>query len=110
MRISDWSSDVCSSDLRGDRRGGGERHRLRIGQRWQTGEAAVAQGVRPQCLPIGRGRGGGGIVGRGRIARRDHERGAERPARKSVVAGKSVSVRVKFGGRRSSKKKKTNTH
>src|SRR3546814_14907596 len=31
MRISDWSSDVCSSDLpaeRGERRGGGAGHRL----------------------------------------------------------------------------------
>src|SRR3546814_19733497 len=36
MRISDWSSDVCSSDLRGDRRHGraaeGDRHRRAAGQ------------------------------------------------------------------------------
>src|SRR3546814_19844265 len=36
MRISDWSSDVCSSDLRrrshGRRRRGGEDHQVTIGQ------------------------------------------------------------------------------
>src|SRR3546814_18367614 len=78
MRISDWSSDVCSSDLPGrlaagaDRlarhRGGmGRRHRRRV-----PGLAAVPGGHRD---------------------------------RKSVVLGKSVSVRVDVGGRRIIKKK-----
>src|SRR6056297_4231062 len=58
---SDWSSDVCSSDLAGE---GDE----------EQGGAAV--------------QGGGG---------RDHLRSGDR---KSVVEGKSVSVRVDLGGRR----------
>src|SRR3546814_6711072 len=68
MRISDWSSDVCSSDL--------PRARL----------AAVFGLVHaPQHEPARRRRGG-----------------IEHIAldRKSVVSGKSVSVRVDRGGRR----------
>src|SRR3546814_19388762 len=92
MRISDWSSDVCSSDLL--------RH-----------DAIVAREVEARV----------------RIARdadeARHQRIAERTGdidrrflaveraiadRKSVVSGKSVSVRVDLGGRRIIKKKKQN--
>src|SRR3546814_12159404 len=78
MRISDWSSDVCSSDLNG--------------ARW------------PRVL--------GGRPGRscqeGRLWRHAAEAGDRRRGqdRKSVVSGKSVSVRVDLGGRRIIKKKK----
>src|SRR3546814_15904736 len=88
MRISDWSSDVCSSDLVG-------------------GFADVARQAEPvlaghhdieddEIDRIGREPRACGI----RIARlRDAK------DRKSVVQGKSVSVRVDLGGRRSIKKK-----
>src|SRR3546814_17713903 len=77
LRISDWSSDVCSSDL-------GAEQRRRQGLR---GDAARRQG-----------RGGGresALSGEGRIG---IGRGVQ--DRKSVVSGKSVSVRVEHGGRR----------
>src|SRR3546814_20571160 len=87
MRISDWSSDVCSSDLlqrqhrkrRLDRPGGGQGvadHRF-VRAHWN--------------FP-------------GQIA--EHVLDAHGlQARKSVVSGKSVSVRVDLGGRRILKKK-----
>src|SRR3546814_11090507 len=99
MRISDWSSDVCSSDL-----------------------------VLGLAVPDHRGRAAGRLVD-APVLRRDHAAADHRPAhcrpgepgsprpeadrhpavgdRKSVVWGKSVSVRVDLGGRRSIKKKKT---
>src|SRR3546814_18305209 len=82
MRISDWSSDVCSSDL----------------------EARLDRTRRPCC----RNETGGKKIDRAPLAlpRPDC---ARRPvlakaARKSVVSGKSVSVRVALGGRRLIKK------
>src|SRR3546814_15016992 len=74
MRISDWSSDVCSSDLRRHRVAG---HGHRIGARWSRNR------VRPL---------------------------RPRADRKSVVKGKSVSVRVDLGGRRLIKKKTKHSH
>src|SRR3546814_16245163 len=97
MRISDWSSDVCSSDL-------------------------LAREVRGQHLEIERARARPGRelapviqrVGEFRIEPADAlelalaEIAADLHARerKSVVSGKSVSVRVDHGGRRIIKKKK----
>src|SRR3546814_12378069 len=99
MRISDWSSDVCSSDL----------HR----------SAAVDLGIQIEgvhLLP-------------GRMLRRDVQRAEIVPVvldvrafgyreahraqdrdRKSVGSGKSVSVRVDLGVRGITTKKKTNTY
>src|SRR3546814_11675007 len=80
MRISDWSSDVCSSDL----------------FRAAGLDGSLYQGFRaegrpdPQQTSPRMGAGDGG-----------------RPDRKSVVLGKSVSVRVDLGGRRVIKKKIT---
>src|SRR3546814_17435327 len=86
MRISDWSSDVCSSDLCADvgdqdaRRGA---PRARRDRRPCAGQLSRADGPQPRRLV---------------------------QDRKSVVEGKSVSVRVDLGGRRIIKKKtKTNT-
>src|SRR3546814_5801705 len=82
LRISDWSSDVCSSDLK-----------LRHARRQAVVERRAAIAVR--------------IV-------QDHTKTGvpeavlkrEFPAdRKSVVSGKSVSVRVELGGRRTIKQK-----
>src|SRR3546814_20160758 len=102
MRISDWSSDVCSSDLvilhrqvvadvalqhrdrrTLDRRIGLPQHAIEIGELIGGAEAAVDIGGGEAPRPVGlvvR------IVGAG--------------DRKSVVSGKSVSGRVDLGGRR----------
>src|SRR3546814_20643603 len=104
LRISDWSSDVCSSDLsRGDGRrdraangsargprGAVPDHRSdpgRPGQRRESGAARV------------RGDGGGGAHRHPREQRRPEQ------AREDVVWGKSEPVRGKIGGRRINKKK-----
>src|SRR3546814_3895777 len=86
MRISDWSSDVCSSDLPDARTG--------------EGAGGTAAGVAaPAQRPPGAG------------ADRPGRAGADRrQERKSVVKGKSVSVRVDLGGRRIIKKKTTRTY
>src|SRR3546814_14578348 len=68
MRISDWSSDVCSSDLH-----------LDVDRQFHAGHHQSAAHRHLGTLPADR---------------------------KSVVLGKSVSVRVDLGGRRIIKKKK----
>src|SRR3546814_10819236 len=76
MRISDWSSDVCSSDLSATP-GKSPRH-----ERVARGAFMPSPPVSPAPhLPLDR---------------------------KSVVSGKSVSVRVDLGGRRIIKEKKMN--
>src|SRR3546814_17544844 len=98
MRISDWSSDVCSSDLP-------RRYRIRHGQalfllcqheRRQVDDAA------PGGFQLSRARYGDDAVDR--VARRSLWSGTG--DRKSVVEGERVSVRVDLGGRRILKKKK----
>src|SRR3546814_15352698 len=88
MRISDWSSDVCSSDLTG------------------AGQAVAMPGV-VDAIAAMRAAGVTVIVNTNRTAA--NAKGTEdtlRAAglgeldRKSVVSGKSVSVRVDLGGRR----------
>src|SRR3546814_15960339 len=103
MRISDWSSDVCSSDLRPLRLGGREGeispfdgddgadglllpHRALLRLRRGGAQDQGGQGRRPLC--------------------RLRLQGLHLGDRKSVVLGKSVSVRVTLGGRRIIKKKK----
>src|SRR3546814_15280113 len=90
MRISDWSSDVCSSDLEGGRilqRGHGRADRF--GRRPDGREFLLS---RNEHAASGRASG---------------DRGDHRQDRKSVVWGKSVSVRVDLGGRGIIKKKNT---
>src|SRR3546814_16825128 len=95
MRISDWSSDVCSSDL------SRSRPRADRGRRTAAGRPAARPAApRPPCPSVRAAAAGLPPEGYGR-----------RPAspagdRKSVVEGKSVSVRVDLGGRRIIKKKK----
>src|SRR3546814_18242329 len=112
MRISDWSSDVCSSDLiarpalvdqmamfathradaatRIDRHQRGDRHVssfefARHGKsKWRPAKTAICTHLFLSC---------GAVKPRGQ-------------ARKSVGWGKSVSERVALGGRRIMKKKK----
>src|SRR3546814_2640320 len=83
MRISDWSSDVCSSDLIRQLLLA-EAERLAI----DPGERLDAQG-RPLAADD---------------AKIDALLEREVRDRKSVVSGKSVSVRVDLGGRRIIKK------
>src|SRR3546814_12502233 len=102
MRISDWSSDVCSSDLRRpavDLAGG------RIPARHHEGELAKpALGRQVLAFDVdddARERHVQGVLpARITLAARQH-----RLDRSGVVWGKSVSVRVDLGGRRVLKQK-----
>src|SRR3546814_17064153 len=94
MRISDWSSDVCSSDLPI----GGGRHQCEIWQR--AGPEDLLPPVRSFCLVriadhVGHRR--RGPLSAGWPDARD---------RQSGVKGKSVAVRVDHGGCRLITKKK----
>src|SRR3546814_20272055 len=90
MRISDWSSDVCSSDLDGEE--------LPLPHRIAGGKAVQHQ----------RGARLTRAIDQRRPHRADRELilrpGEDCPDRKSVVKGKSVSVRVDTGGRRTIQK------
>src|SRR3546814_19471513 len=103
MRISDWSSDVCSSDL--PSRGVGA-------SALATGEATAAQATADAPSRIiprrfrPRGRGGAGDAA---DVRENRSKSLPKCGcdidRKRVVSGKSVSVRVDLGGRSIIKKK-----
>src|SRR3546814_15318991 len=101
MRISDWSSDVCSSDLR------------EAGSALITFQLGNVDAVRRKAAHR--------LVKRGGYIlhfkkKGGHRRSIDPPAigrfrqdRKSVGEGKSVSVSVDLGGRRIHKKKQRNT-
>src|SRR3546814_12479884 len=117
MRISDWSSDVCSSDLLNgisgedtgkerDERSGDRNDQCvehPFGERrieYQVFEMHQRRRDHPERIA-----GMHAELGI-RLKRRNHH-----PVdRKSVVYGKSVSVRVDIGGRRSLKKTKNAYH
>src|SRR3546814_21087994 len=111
MRISDWSSDVCSSDLE---QGGPGRRRGAAGA-CGDGDPRASELVR---FPGRRhsDREGLGAGGAGGDQRRDRDAvdpeadGGGGQDRKSGVLGKSVSVRVDLGGRRIIKKTNTKCH
>src|SRR3546814_18763714 len=109
MRISDWSSDVCSSDLFERLLQRQENGRKRLPG---SGTLAARPAVRART-PVGQGAGTAREarldvrasqrrLARSRADRQDAQRS---PDRKSVVQGKSVAVRVDLGGRRIIKKK-----
>src|SRR3546814_20755408 len=103
MRISDWSSDVCSSDLFASGYvlpADTDRARNRAARRCPPASAPDSR------VPQSTHRGTAG----GARRRRWHGSPVAPPARKSVAEGKSVSVRVDLGGRRNIKKKNTSTH
>src|SRR3546814_13288990 len=89
IRISDWSSDVCSSDLH---------HVLRIVESKRHGKPSRRVHCTRQHLEILR-------ISRN-FLEQDSGRVVRLVDRKSVVSGKSVSVRVDLGGSRIIKKKK----
>src|SRR3546814_18097678 len=105
MRISDWSSDVCSSDLRQP-----PDQRQDAAQRGHVGRAHAIAGKLEMCkrnLLLGRKEDlcpDDAI----RDPRDDRRNLPQFPDRKSVGSGKSVSVRVDLGGRGNIKKKKKN--
>src|SRR3546814_19184115 len=100
MRISDWSSDVCSSDLI-------QPHLpIRLPcydftpvMDHSVGVVLLAVRLTPSGATHSHGVTGGVYKARERIHRGIADR-------KSVVSGKSVSVRVDLGGRRIIKKNK----
>src|SRR3546814_15481910 len=105
MRISDWSSDVCSSDLelwRHEVQGG----LVRRGVTYWPGDGTL----QPRIF-FGTGNGMTALsAATGEPDTAFGQAGSitfEGTARTSVVSGKSVSVRVDLGGRRIIKKKIT---
>src|SRR3546814_19333191 len=126
MRVSDWSSDVCSSDLSGT---GAGRHRLakcgpicagpppgpradRPRRSAGKGRSAVRPPRRASHADGRQGRGGGTArtVPVGRLAGRPVAHGGERGGtadRTSDVEGKRVAGREDLVGHRKIKKKKT---
>src|SRR3546814_19758760 len=105
MRISDWSSDVCSSDLR---------RRLTVTPRLRRAQSAVVVAIahhvrrRAERALIEYAHPVESVIGVARLLRvrpRQLRPVAVPVDRKSVVQGKSVSLRVGRGGRRIIKKK-----
>src|SRR3546814_9165385 len=94
VRISDWSSDVCSSDLRGAARSPGRSLALE----YQRSGADCGGRCLARAIDTFEGR---VFSARGRVRPRPEDR-------RSVVQGKSVSVRVDIGGRRIIQKKTKN--
>src|SRR3546814_10980571 len=90
MRISDWSSDVCSSDLAGDDFTPDSSRRNPSSRAPRSARESSVANCGSRCSK--------------RVPKR--RRSAAASDRKSVVWGKSVSVRVDLGGRRIIKKKK----
>src|SRR3546814_12857262 len=109
MRISDWSSDVCSSDL--GAQGGNSAAQVQgvptSGWR-QPLPAHSTQRLQALVVSLPTGRRRAGVLHRG--VPKSHAGGGpcrtRSGDRKSVVEGKRVSVRVDLGGRRIIKKKK----
>src|SRR3546814_19765220 len=120
MRISDWSSDVCSSDLLF---GGCEAAlRQNSGVEFRFSCQRKITDLAPWTLAVlllnrsERFGGGKPVIGKllriepdahrvGRCESLDIAHAGHAPDRQSVVSGKSVSVRVDIGGRRHIKKK-----
>src|SRR3546814_15155732 len=101
MRISDWSSDVCSSDLKGERE-------QAIAAYFRVTPAVVSQRLKLASVSHRLHE----VYAAGDMTldqlhaftvRDDHDR----QERKSGVSGKSVSVTVDHGGRRNLKQKNT---
>src|SRR3546814_11933216 len=105
MRISDWSSDVCSSDLRTV-----DLEYFRVWLVEGLGYADGSKGGRPPFDPV--------MMFKILILQAQHTLSDARTEymirdrlrdRKRVVSGKSVSVRVDLGGGRVLKKKTATT-
>src|SRR3546814_20889131 len=107
MRISDWSSDVCSSDLR-------DRSRCRLRDRREVLTRSTT--VKPaNLIELARNRQPAEVLlanvldenMSSSIKAGQNLVQAAKADRQSVGSGKRVSVRVDLGGRKLLKKKKT---
>src|SRR3546814_11971254 len=97
MRICDWSADVCSSDLDASALPPDEPLRIRLEMNHAAALSALGDRKTARAAL------------ESLYDRRRKARGEREPTeRKSVVSGKSVSVRVDLGGRRITQK--TNIH
>src|SRR3546814_20971634 len=115
MRISDWSSDVCSSDLftrtedaRAAHKLAGKLHRQDVSSLLERGYELIAQTrMRPFHTISALGQYLRLLQGIRDSTHRFSPTVFERPLldRKTVVSGKGVPVRVDLGGCRSIKKK-----
>src|SRR3546814_15202657 len=110
MRISDWSSDVCSSDLHFFSRQDGQIYTVASIYRWfrkilyRAGISHGGIGTGPRIHDF---RHTFACHSLAQMSRAGLDLYYSLPLdRKSVVEGKSVSVRVDLGGRRFLKKKK----
>src|SRR3546814_12415932 len=109
MRISDWSSDVCSSDL----------HHLGLSCDPVGGlvqipcieRNAIAASTAVTAARLALRGDGSHYVSLDAVVETMRQTGIDmsHKDRKSVVEGKSVAVRLDIGGGRSSKKKKNKT-
>src|SRR3546814_17300384 len=88
MRIRDWSSDVCSSDLAGEHRRDGHQERV-----IRDPGFVVRKNANPALRET---------PATNHESRITESRPRPRVDRKRVVKGKSASVRVHLGGRRTS--------
>src|SRR3546814_16808852 len=104
MRISDWSSDVCSSDLAGHSEKTDRSASVRRAGRWRPTLRLSVSPPRPTRRMGRASRGCPPPFQQAPYGRRGHDL-QRREDRKSVVSGKSVAVRVEYGGRRYIKKK-----
>src|SRR3546814_14946027 len=99
MRISDWSSDVCSSDLHDLP----QRLTGRLAYHRRDSCRVVRPGARTAHTAVSRRYGELCFHQFGGVTNPDGHTGMSilvvQPVRKSVVWGKSVSVRVDLGGR-----------
>src|SRR3546814_20207569 len=102
MRISDWSSDVCSSDLIAD---GSDILGACDSAKARHANTVVVQREVANTGEVGRRK--NTCASRSQIRNR-YRRSARMIDRKRVVTGKRVSVRVDLGGRRIIKKNTCN--
>src|SRR3546814_18230505 len=106
MRISDWSSDVCSSDLLPERL-----RQVGIAEILDHVEALAGQGARHEAahrpgLVLRAEQVGKHVADLHAVSVNTEEAVAVRLRSEERRVGKEVSVRVDLGGRRSLKKKK----
>src|SRR3546814_11430926 len=110
MRISDWSSDVCSSDLPIVARDSGAAIAARRGGVVDQVDATSIVIRATEDLDAGKS---GVDIYRLQKFQRSNQNTCVNPRplvdRESVEAGKSVSVRVDLGGRRTNKKTNNKT-
>src|SRR3546814_20957286 len=107
MRISDWSSDVCSSDLGGQ---------LELDQRHEKLDREHEEGEDDQRPGEQEAGDLDEVLAERQVAHQVGDGVEQRTARveagdrKSVVLGKRVAVRIELGGSRKNKKNNNNKY